>query len=324
MAEQKENRFSGMTPEEIRLEAKRQIVRSAFLALAALIVIGVACYAWFANNRSVSANLSEVSLNADCFELASKGDEGQFDGYVDGGETGIEWSLSKGNTSIIGTQTGLEKQTILWRMDSNSHIGNQKTSGKGIRPGSSGALEFYVIPKQNRELTLNFRLDITPYKANTNQKKTVEIAANSPVWQLIRGHLLFICEYTANGSTTRQLVDLSDGHFQVVVPSGTDTLSVKLDWCWPYLLSDAVVFDKDCVKAENGKTVKEWILESLTKARDPQYFFAGNGLERYIGRIDSDTLEMYLKRLGEFYNKADQLIGDNVDCIVLCLTAEAV
>ena len=39
MAEQKENRFSGMTPEEIKLEAKRQIVRSAFLALAALCLV---------------------------------------------------------------------------------------------------------------------------------------------------------------------------------------------------------------------------------------------------------------------------------------------
>ena len=79
MAEQKENRFSGMTPEEIKLEAKRQIVRSAFLALAALIVIGVACYAWFANNRTVTANLSSVSLNADCFELASVSYVGAFD-----------------------------------------------------------------------------------------------------------------------------------------------------------------------------------------------------------------------------------------------------
>ena len=318
----KENRFSGMTREEIILEAKKQILHSAVLALAALIVIGVACYAWFANNRTVTANLSSISLNADCFELASKGQEGRFDGYVVGGEEGTEWSLSDNNIVI---QTSPEKQTILWRIDGNSHIGNQKGSGKGIRPGSSGILEFYVIPKQKSELTLNFTLDITPCKLvpNGKQKTAEPIAANSPVWQLMRGHLLFICEYTANEATTRQLVDLSAGHFQVVVPSGIDALSVKLDWSWPYLLRDAAAYDQDCNTTENGKTVKDWILESLTPAGNPQYFFAGNGLEQYIGRVDENTLTMYLKRLGEFYNRADQLIGDNVDCITLRLTAEA-
>ena len=43
--QKKENQFSGMTLEQIILEAKKQILHSAVLALAALIVIGVACYA---------------------------------------------------------------------------------------------------------------------------------------------------------------------------------------------------------------------------------------------------------------------------------------
>ena len=54
MAE-KNNRFSGMSRAELEKEARKQIVHSGLLALAALIVIAVACYAWFCSAGAVTA-----------------------------------------------------------------------------------------------------------------------------------------------------------------------------------------------------------------------------------------------------------------------------
>lgn len=53
--------------------ARRQIVRSAIFAVAALGVIVFACYAWFASNRSVSASIGSIQMLGSLYELAGKG-----------------------------------------------------------------------------------------------------------------------------------------------------------------------------------------------------------------------------------------------------------
>ena len=73
MAE-KNNRFSGMSRAELEKEARKQIVHSGLLALAALIVIAVACYAWFCSAGAVTAQGMAVRLSGYGFDLASAGD----------------------------------------------------------------------------------------------------------------------------------------------------------------------------------------------------------------------------------------------------------
>lgn len=306
MQQNKENRFSGMTREEIVLEARKQILHSALLALAALIVIGVACYAWFASNKSVTAQISAVSLNGDCFELASVGGEGRFDSEApeEFRTEGDAWTYG----SLSGTQTSNTSQSILWRMNSTSNIGNLNSRGRGISPGSRGTLEFYVIPKRNSDLSLDACLDIIPMKTGSQLDDT------SPAWELLRGHLLFLCEYEEQGTTVRQLAEMADGHFQIAVPAGTQEMKVTIKWYWPYLLSHAIAYDEQ---------VAEYVVDSL-KEENPQYFFYGSGLDQYMGgKVTKDNLSRYMRRLSDFYNNADQFIGDNVDSIILRLRVEA-
>lgn len=300
MAEQKENRFSGMTPEEIKLEAQRQIVRSAFLALAALIVIGVACYAWFASNRSVSANLSAVSLNADCFELASEGGEGVFDNVISDGQEkqGDAWT----GPQKEGTVTSVSKQSILWRMSDESDLGNTGDEN-GIRPGSNGTLTFYVLPKQSGPLRLQFRLEITPMVSN--ERGELE-ESNQTAGKLLEGHLLFFRPVFENGTVKKdseqnvvmELIDFTDRTFTLdfgTVNKGGDPIQVTLRWGWPYLLSDAV----DIVDLERIKSNQEYFLRDVPQNLD----------------------NMNVSELSPYYNNADQHIGENIDTIILRLTA---
>lgn len=310
MKQDKENRFSGMTPEEIKLEARRQIVRSTFLALAALIVIVVACYAWFANNKTVSANLGQVSVNADCFELASEGMAGGDNTLsivpTEYRNEGEDWGTDR------GTQTGNEKQSILWRMNNNSHIGNLAKSGSGIRPGAKGKLEFYVIPKRSSAMTIHAYLDVIPYKETKGTPKVLTEVSNETIQLLLRGHLLF--SYKVGDKAQYHLVQLSDGGFSIDIPEGSQEVKVTIEWYWPYLLSHAEKYDS---------TIAGLIVGSLNG--DPQYFLYDEDgtLSEYAGKVTSNNLGSYLKRLGAYYNNADQQIGDNVDSIVLRLRAEA-
>lgn len=352
MAEQKENRFSGMTREEIILEAKKQILHSAVLALAALIVIGVACYAWFASSDTVTAIGGSISLNADCFELASEGSEGNYDDLVptDLQNQGSDWGDGKGTQTSRNTDSNDKKESILWRMTSDNNLGNFSQADNGIQPGDYGTLEFYVLRKQQGDLKINCYLDIIPLdengkelvsttEQNTTEAGTGEAADATRVLQLLRGHLLFFSTYQIStidsegkqvNTTMRQLADISDGSFQVELPAGMEKVKVTLNWYWPYFLRHAIEYYQDSTFAEK---MSERVVDSLAEG-NVNYFFTNDATMVYVGNAPKDendtrtvitkqNVTRYAKRLGEYYNEADQVIGDNVKGIVLCLRAEA-
>lgn len=348
MAEQKENRFSGMTREEIILEAKKQILHSAVLALAALIVIGVACYAWFVSSGTVTAITGPVTLDLDCFELASIGTAGEYYKLVPEAlrNPGYDWN-SNGTQTKRNTDISDKNQSILWNMTSDNNLGNFSQADNGIQPGDYGTLEFYVLRKQQGDLKINCYLDIIPLdengkelvsttEQNTTEAGTGEAADVTRVLQLLRGHLLFFSTYqiSAEGEqvnkTMRQLADISDGSFQVELPADMDKVKVTLNWYWPYFLRHAIEYYQDSTFAEK---MSERVVDSLAEG-NVNYFFTNDATMVYVGNerkdendtrtvITKQNVTRYAKRLGEYYNEADQVIGDNVKGIVLCLRAEA-
>lgn len=311
MAEQKENRFSGMTREEIILEAKKQILHSAVLALAALIVIGVACYAWFANNRTVTANLSSVAINADSFELASVSDVGAFDAATPSDYTvpaGDNWTNDGQNGTITGSS-----HSIQWRVSKQSNLGNYGEDSFGISPGAQNTLEFYVVPRRNGNMKLKCTLDIIPLPV-------VDGVEDAVAKKLLRGHLLFDYQY----SDSSGLIDVKSGSFTINLADAVAGIPVKvtLNWRWPYVLEDAY-------KGDYGNTILGWIKDSNAAYSD-FFFYTGdvNGTQGsetkpQVDIAGKDPLKPaeYLE-LSEYYNNADQYIGNNVDHIIFRLTAE--
>ncbi|MDY4599588.1 MAG: hypothetical protein SPC78_08165 [Candidatus Faecousia sp.] len=312
-----ENQFSGMTREEIILEAKKQILHSAVLALAALIVIGVACYAWFASNKNVTAKAGSVSVAQNGFELASVGAEGVFDGQIPTDFTvpaGEAWTSPKNEP---GTYTA-GQQAILWRMSDESHLGNQKKgaggseAGGGISPGSGGKLTFYVIPQRDGLLKLAFHLNVIPLSSAKGALSESEAA-----WKLIQGHLLFShSTVDADGKTATdeknnlvmELVDFENKSFTLnfgEVKKAGAPIPVTLSWTWPYVLEDA--------RADT--TVAAW----MSNGENAGYFYYHDP-----GKTGQNTVNISgvtEKNLSDWFNNADQKIGDDIDAIILQLTA---
>lgn len=312
MAEQKENRFSGMTREEIILEAKKQIVRSAFLALAALIVIGVACYAWFVSGGTVTAITGPVTMLERGFELATRADGdgmGAYDkygSYLDEGlQEGEVWSGEKVYHWTKGNQT------IRWQVDQDSNLGNAGNR-KGIRPNSKGTLVFYVIPKADGPLTVNCNLNMRPRLKSTAADEGIAERAE----KLLRGHILFdrciitsgtVQENESDEEREVRLEKAKTGYFQLSFPDAkaNQPVMVTLNWFWPYILRESI----------NHPDYGEMI-ENLVNAQDmADYFFYNNGETVNVANTS-------FKNLNRYYNNADQFIGDNVAAIVLELTAD--
>lgn len=293
--------------------ARKQITRSLLLSLAALGVIVIACYAWFVRNTTVSGALGSISAGGSTFELASVGTEGAFDNVTpeEWKVDGTEATYRVENSALTVFQTD-EKDAILWRLSAESNLGNQ-SGNLGIKPGSHGTLQFYIIPKQTGPMTLSFTLDLIPM---VEKAGSITRSEDSTADQLLRGHLLFSYECTQDTDYTQAasptLLDFQNRSFSLTFESAfIDTpIPVKLNWVWPELLKDV----KEGTL--HGVCSKEPVLERMTIA--PGYFFCNNGVPVTV----SPNLETQFKNYNDYFNNADQYIGEHLDWLMVQLSAQ--
>lgn len=301
-------------PDASKLEAlqnaRKQITRSLLLATAALGVIAFACYAWFVNNTSVTGSLGSVSAKGSIFELASKGSNGgQYTAstppeYVV--EKGEDW---KKDNSTIGTSTA-GKSAIVWQLDkdNNSHLNNiEGITEQGIRPGSFGTLQFYVIPQIDGSLNLQFDLELIPV-LNSDSNLTVN---TDTLNQLMHGHMLFSyqCDKSTNSNNT--LIPLENPSFTLNFDDVKvdQEILVTLKWIWPNLLAD--------VKGDNLQGVCDGasIVDLMKKI--PSYFFYNDGKQ-----VDSPDLNNKFQEYNNYFNAADQYLGERINWLIVRMTAQ--
>ena len=294
-------------PESSRNDARRvaqkQITRSLFLALAALGVIVFACYGWFVSNSNVSGSNISVSASGSRFELASVGEGGKYDSNLPNAAD------LEGNIYTIDNKDGKitnSDRTILWRVSDSSKLGNH-TGGFGIEPGSSGTLQFYVVPQGVDSLNLTFTLEIIPLVEN-QEYKFVQLS-DSVAEDFVKGHLLV--RYRVGEERDSTLIDPASGTFPKddTLTVGANPTLISLDWSWPYLLEDAIADDqvKSIVNFSPELFLCKQLYPDVTTVEAPFTL--------------PDKSNPLFRLYSNYYNNADQYIGTNVDAILFRLTA---
>lgn len=299
---------SEQNPQAFIQAARRQIVRSAIFAVAALGVIVFACYAWFAGNHSVSGTIGSIQMLGSLYELAGNGSDKEDSGYgifYDKAKTGFEFNvLPAGDFSADKNWPYLEatgtNQAIRWRLNDNSQVGNFGSS-TGIHPGSSGTLDFYVIPNVTGTLSLGFTLELTLLDDNGNR---IDDAALS---NLLKGHLLFYLEnekseklwVSWDGNTFRWQFGVKD---EAAV--GQPQL-VTLHWMW----------------VENFAELLPEFADKIPGYRE-MLFHTESGTIPTEEKIKTAIANNDLAELTTLYNRADRYIGSNLTWLEVKLTAQ--
>ncbi len=166
--------------------------KTGVVVLAAAVVIFVATVAWFANNREVQANNMAIQMAGSVFELAAQGDIGKWD---------TEERTPAGEEVILDGSKFLttgQNSTILWALNDNSHMNNQKEVGTGLQPGSSGSLTCYIIAKTTGPLSVNLSLQIL---GELGELQTEEQPIPQDALELLQGHILFFAGYDSGTSS---------------------------------------------------------------------------------------------------------------------------
>lgn len=291
--------------------ARRQIIHSAIFAVAALGVIVFACYAWFAGNHSVSGTIGSIQMLGSLYELAGNGSDKTDNGYgvfYDKTKTDFDFNvLPAGDFSTDENWANLEatgkNQAIRWRLNESSQVGNFGSS-TGIRPGSSGMLQFYVIPNATGTLSLHFRLELKPLNddGSANTGETLN--------KLLKGHLLFyILDANKNkvwvswdGDTSRPLQFYVPEETNVGVPQ-----LVTLHWQWT---------------AELSELIKDTTLKDKVPANRELLFYSESGSIPEANDIKAAIDNNQITELTKLYNRADRYIGSQLTWLEVKLTAQ--
>ena len=353
--------------EVLKKEKRKTIYHIIIIAIVALIVIIALCIAWFVSNTRVKGTGATVSADMKNVELKTHGSAGIHDDLLkkimdQENPTENSWYQMLKNSFL---ETSPDKYSVNWLLSDQSKVGNYSTAqsdwedwedwekywkdsnhkreDQAIEPGSSGRLQFSVVPKTAGNITLNMQLSLIPYKYQDNNINEVDDTTKT----FTSGHILFFLEESessnAGNASATNLVWLKDGSFTLNIPDaqkGTE-YSYTLYWCWPQNFAEFTLAEgneflngrKPILSTyKNGETVRNEIAYAdpqYSMVNCPQRYFYSNLTQQplpveqtELSKIenmqtnfsDKETKDAFVA-LSSYYNQADQYIGSHANCL---------
>lgn len=303
--------------------------------------------AWFVNNSRVQAGSATVSAAVDRkFELAAVGTTGKYDDVLKSilgnvVQDGDDWSST--DSTIDGKVTSNGKGDIVWVMSSDQNLKNNTENGT-IEPGSSGKLEFYVLPKDtSAKHDFTFTLTVKGYYANNGGYLPMSSKGNDfdaeKFYKLLSGHIQFFssCDgekysnpLTAPLTVTATAEGITITGLKRSTIKNETQKKVTIYWVWPYYVGDMILPDGNGkLSNDEKKTLFTDDLRSAIAgemADDYGKYFEnsidntskGEIAEMVNGNIDEKVYNVIYTA----YNNADKYIGENGEYILVQLSAE--
>lgn len=335
------------------LERKKITFNLVLLMAASFVVLlAVITAAWFANNKKVTAENSPVSIADNGFELASSGTAVRHSTYVTkadpayaDGIDGTGQVDGSGETISYKSTGGTTHQVKQWLTTTNPD--------EAVEPGSWGSMTFYVIPKRDGDLNVRFTLNVRGFfeeddtslvdistldSENNYGLSSIEILDHQDALRYLQGHIFFFETLGAPDAQSNAYYfedPIQNGTFTRLFTNATaGTLyPVTVYWIWPETIGQLTLKDnsshlregipvvEDLTGSETGDTDKS-ILIDLVKANRVNIFkyesASNDGVSDMIENSDNPSNYTYLD---DWYNKADQIIGVQIDYFLLEVSA---
>lgn len=345
--------------EALKKEKRKTIYHIIIIAIVALIVIIALCIAWFVSNTRVKGTGATVSADMKNVELKTYGSAGIHDDLLKKimEKDGSSW-YQKLTDSFF--ETSPDKYSVNWLLSDQSKVGNysnkkldweeywkdsnNKREDYAIEPGSSGRLQFSVVPKTAGNITLNMQLSLIPYKYQDNKLEEADDITKT----FTSGHILFFLEESessnAGNASATNLSWLKDGSFKLDIPNAQKDkeYSYTLYWCWPQNFAEFTLAEKNeflngrkpiLSTYANGADVRYAIAHAdvqYSMVNRPQRYFYSNltqqpletsqqelkKIENMHEKLSNDkaTQDAFVA-LSSYYNQADQYIGSHANCL---------
>ena len=285
----------------------KKFMVSGLFVVAAIVII-LACLAWFLNNSQVRAG--GVNVSAAGARLALTTTEQGTEGYYERQAKDVGFDTSNSMTVTL-----------------NSNLNNEK-DGK-LYPGARGQIKLTVKPLADdlNGATIKISRALKPKNSAVINQSSYSESELPELLKLAKGHLLFFtgCD---NGFYSNRVIDsiVIDKSEFCEGESGktTKAVNVTLYWVWPEYLQNFVY-------TGNANYYKNIFAEANTDYTSMQgyvndnksYFYYGYGDDpSKVLALSSEMKSTALAQCADYYNKADDYIGNNVDYLQLQLSAD--
>ena len=248
--------------------------------------------------------------------------------------------------------------SITWAITDASNLNNQ-TGANGIEPGSSGSLTFYIISHKDGPLSLTLDVTLTGYSYSgkddnepTMSADIKKLDSNGKAQKLLEGHVLLFAGYDTKyyknwiskdaeewNKSLGEGVSLSrdaDGKLTWTATNAVKGTAypVTLYWIWPerlesYIMrADAYTGRRPLLFPDDTYLPKNFFTTMCT-ADDSNRYFSWKEVGTFKTTVTPDVLSnmrtnfnpVIYKSISEYYNLADQYLGENVRYINLKVEA---
>ena len=319
----------------------KKIRRGAYIKIVAAVgfiaaVLAYGTISWFTMNKENNASGMGVRTKTIDFELMSKGNISLDAAYTAATEVVDGQSVTEFHDGILDNlfyRTDTNHQKTKWRL--------QLETAEELEPGTEGVLEFWVKPKGTSSIDLDFTLSMRGFSENTNANPVWSECTNVDAVNYLNGHILFFKERVPHviaaaeegGEATTEYS--YKGLINPSYPKSNITVNepVEIYWVWADTALQLVsVYDANGVKgiADNTATLTE--IQSYLASNQDAVFAVNND---YTSSSISTALNTWWSEsateaaktdavniLGKCYNRADSMIGSDIQGALVVLNAE--
>ena len=333
--------------DEPRIVVNPKVVKVASLILFSGIILVFASIAWFTMNRDVGTSGMGVRTAGTPFEIAVKGSIVRNDTEF----------IKADNTYTYGDSEAISGYYLTDNIDTRIKIRYTPSAEDetDFGPGSSGIIEFYVVPMQDGDLTVKIDLDVIGFRAvgesNTTIKRVSELTtANSGLEQSVidqykeaenylKGHIMFFEEEGDTDENTQE-----DRRYYYEKPITSRTLNktftnarknvpqkVTIYWMWTNTLGQIALRNNTTGYRSDYPIVKDVVsgtsdISYTDKGKVIQYLKDNKNLiftnyttitDSIIDDANNALDKTSFKKLSDGYNDADFLIGSSLSYFMI-------
>lgn len=326
-----------------------------FAAVAAMIILGIA---WFVSNNKVAGTGTSISASGSDFDLAADitgaaSTKGMYDELLD-----VPFGTEKKIKEQTFLATNDTNDSITWAIKDDSNLNNQ-TGANGIEPGSSGSLTFYIISHKDGPLSLTLDVTLTGYSYSgkddnepTTSTDIKKLDSDGKAQKLLEGHVLLFAEYDTKyyknwiskdaeewNKSLGEGVSLSRDKGGKLTWTAENAVKetaypVTLYWIWPerlesYIMSAEAYTGRRPLLFPDDTYLPQKFFTTMCTADDSNRYFRWKEVETFKTTVTPAVLSnmrtnfnpVIYKSISEYYNLADQYLGENVRYIKLKVEA---
>ena len=350
----KQNKIEHSKSEEDKKRRRASLFKIGAVMILAFIVWVFSSIAWFSMNKQVESGGMQMANQGALFTVQPVpspyivgiyDDTTQSDTYV---RNYLLSGASKEADVLTWTITNdvavTDPDTNEVTVNKGKNIGNGPAEGYsgGIKPGSSGELQFKFVPSSSVDAELNF--DIYAYSVEYNDgdedKSTIaliddEASSESVIAKnLLNGHILLFENYDTSTKKYSGLI-CTNSFQRIMSETYTSETTESIYWVWPESLSELVLDDTNNAHKKNLRGKKSLCADQsdiikLFKNHPSWFLFDPESPDKTWSEFTSSTTdEAVVSTINNnyalysaYYNEADQCIGTNVAYILLDMDAE--